>query len=193
MEERIQNEVAGWQLVDAYRGGDDAAFLELVRLHSPLIASICRRRSGLHPPDVVDETWYRVLLRVRADDMARHRSITSWIRGIALNVLQAKSMRAECGTIADTTPAEDVDPADYVQESELSRAVGDCLLRVEPRLTTVYQLHYGEGLALVRVAEFLSCSEANVRQKMLPKLQRLVAACLQKRGFSGSIVVGCKH
>jgi RNA polymerase sigma factor (sigma-70 family) len=172
-----------WKLVEAHLDGDANAFVELVRKHSGLIASICRTRSSLHAQDVVDETWYRVLLRIERGDIAWRRTFASWIGGIALNVLQAKSMRAESGEIPVEIPDQDLDLVGLVADMELHEALNACIEDLDPRMRSVYRLHYVEELSFVGLAQHLECSEANVRQKLVPKLKRLVEICLGKKGF----------
>lgn len=173
-----------WALVLAHRAGDVNAFAELVRRRSGLIAAVCRRYCALHAQDVVDETWYRVLLRIESDDFPRGGQFGTWIGGIARNVLRAKGIRGESKELPDDLAAGgEFDLVDLAADMELHEALHRCLEAIEPRLRDVYRLHFVEELPLVRVASEFGCSEANVRQKLVPKLTRSVGDCLKKKGF----------
>jgi len=171
-----------WELVRAHLEGDLGAFPALVDEHSPLLRYLCAGRPNAQ--DAIDETWYQVLRRIEEGAIAWHRRFSSWIAGLCLNVLRSKAMRVEASggaipTITDATP----DPAELVAAAELHVALDDCLRALENRLRRIYELHYREAMPLVRVAATFDCSEANVRQKLLPKLHRSMQLCLARKGF----------
>jgi len=188
MHDRVSKQRRPWDRVRAYMNGNVDAFVDLVSEHRLLLMHICRRRGRPHAEDAVDETWYQILRRIEAGDIPWHRTFSSWIGGICLNVLRSKALRTESvgstgGPIAVAPLDEAHDPADIVARWELHDAIRCCLDKLDERLQTVYRVHYLDGQPLVRVAATLGCSEANVRQKLLPKLLNNMRICLSRKGF----------
>ena len=74
-------------------------------------------------------------------------------------------------------------PDRAASEDELFLALLECLGEQSARLRGLYQMIYVEGLTMVSAASQLRCSEANVRQKLLPALHKNISGCLARKGF----------
>src|SRR5260221_461235 len=98
-------------LVEAVaRDGDEAAFRELFRRHTPRLLALVMRLMGgaeMDAEDVVQETWIRVvsgLKRFRGDS-----SFGTWVVAIGLNA--ARDHLRKRGRAGPTTELDDVDMA----------------------------------------------------------------------------------
>jgi len=194
-----------WAAVRATASGDSEAFGRLVRRYERLLRCIVHRRAGhrrghLDAEEVINETWYQVLRRTAARDFDTSVRFSSWLGGICLNVLKQKQLRpsgtsldliAAAGGEFGPDPADGhEDPGHAVEHAELLTALADCLAQRTEADRRLYELVYLGGLTKVAVAKELGCSEAYVRQKLLPGLHQALARCLARKGFREAIAGG---
>lgn len=187
-----------WQLLRATSDGHSAAFEVLLRRYERLLNCIVFRRAAsllkyACLQEIIDETWYQVLRRAPASNVARTVKFSSWLVGLCLNVLKQKSLRplgARLGVtdrhgelFADDPPDEGESPAQAVERAELLGALKDCVAERAETEHTLYQLIYIDGLTEVAAAKQLEFSEAYVRQKLLPRLHHALKLCLATKGF----------
>ncbi|MFW6162051.1 MAG: RNA polymerase sigma factor [Planctomycetota bacterium] len=193
-----------WDLARQAARGREDAFAALMRRHEALVRHVVLRRgrdqvryAGLD--ELLSETWYQVLRRLldHADPPAVRFS--SWLAGICLNVLKSKQFRAESiggagtggpGLDCDAAPGDAPTPEELAEEGELLAALHACLSKASEVDREVYRLIYVQGLAKTAAARALGCSEANVRQKLLPRLHATLVACLAAHGFTDVDVEG---
>jgi len=187
-----------WELIQATASGSSEAFEVLVRRHDRLLRYLILRRrpsvlgfAEFH--DIIDETWYQVLRRALGGDFNPSVRFSSWLGGMCLNVLKRKEFRPQGKSLvavgADGEPAlveptaVSESPDGAVERAELLVALTRCLAarpEIERRL---YGLFYVEGRSKVDTAKALGCSEAYVRQKLLPRFHQALARCLARKGF----------
>jgi RNA polymerase sigma factor (sigma-70 family) len=187
-----------WRLVRRTADGDSRAFEILVHRYRRLLCVLAARQGDYLLPytgveEVVNETWYQVLRRIAEGRTKPSVRFSSWLTGICLNVLKQKELRpttagrSAVGASAESALAavEDcaADPEEAAREAELLVALRDCLSARPERDQQLYRLIYVDGGTKVAAAAALGCSEANVRQNLLPRLHKALARCLAEKGF----------
>ena len=187
-----------WDLVRAYLAGDTDAFEALTQRHTGLVHHLFARRGtrlrGFTDADeVANETWNQALRQIRAGTVPLTRSCSSWIGGICLNVLRERPFRRESPgdgpdeleSLRDAHDRDEAAPDTQVAEAELHSATRGCIDALAEPLRVVFNEIYIKGGTNVTTAGLLGCTEANVRRKLRPKLERSVARCLERKGFRG--------
>ena len=182
-----------WSAIRATAAGERAPFEALVSRYDAYLRRQVKRygshRLGFADlDDFVDETWCQVFRRAVEGTFDPSRPFRSWLVGLCRNVL--KSRKLHPSPLPASGP-EGIDPPDarpgpdrraisreiiQALQSELASCSDDALL--------LYEIIYVEGRTKVDAAKELGCSEANVRQNLLPKLHRELAAALARRGIA---------
>jgi RNA polymerase sigma-70 factor (ECF subfamily) len=151
------------------RGGDEPAFRELYRRHTPrLYACVLRLLGGneLDAEDVVQDTWIKAVQKL--DQFRWQSSLGTWLTGIALNRCRELFRKQDRNWIAlgeDTTPAS---RGDRVHERiDLETA----LTELPPGYRTVLVLHDVEGFTHEEIAERLEIS-SNTSKSQLSRARR---------------------
>ena len=136
--------------------------------------------------EIIDETWCRLLLRRRSGDYDVSIPFAAWLIGICRNVLKDKDLRPS-GKSLDGSNGEPVapdDPPDKVLEDwERLEALRECLSQRSQREQRLYELIFVEDLSKAAAARALGCSEAHVRQNLLPDLLVALRSCMARKGF----------
>lgn len=184
-----------WGVLETAAGGDHAAFEDLIARYHALLRCIIVRRGSLllryaDLQEIIDETWYQVLRRALAGRLRPSVRFSHWLSGVCLNVLKQKGFRPSPARL-DPMAAEGSSllagtgepPDEVVAREELLAALADCLDERPARERQVYELIYAAGHSKVAAARELGCSEAYVRQKLLPRLHAALAQCLAQKGF----------
>ena len=187
-----------WELTRLTGSGARGPFETLVERHERLLRFLILRRAAhllrfADLEEIIDETWCTVLRRTLAGDFPASVRFTSWLTGICLNVLKQRPLRPEGGlpvfkaedgsTQSVDLPGDAESPLDAANRAELLVALRDCLSERTERELRVYQFVYVEGMTKVDAAKELDCSEAYVRQKLLPRLHQALVRCLARKGF----------
>lgn len=194
----VLEEQGDWQLVQLTASGNGGAFEILIVRYDRLVRFVALRRGAHLLPhndidELVNETWYQALRRVLSQDFDPAVRFSAWLTGLCLNVLKLRafrpvgaSLRGGSGQgrefLADP-PDDSETPAAAAARAELLLALRQCLARRNPRERMLYELVYVGGQTKVGAARELGCSEAYVRQKLLPRLHEALARCLARRGF----------
>jgi len=159
------------------RRGEEQAFRELYRRHTPRLLGFVHRLLG--PPgaeveDAVQETWIRAcenLRRFRWDS-----SFSTWLMGIGLNVVrerQRRAARAVPGTLDESLQAA-ATMGSREERIDLARAIE--LLPNGYRLALV--LHDIEGFKHAEIAERLGISSGTSKSQLF-SARRAMRAMLQ--------------
>ena len=190
------NEPGDWELVHLTAGGEPSAFETLVERYRKLLACMVLRRGSFllgfsELDEIIDETWCRVLQRTHAGRFRESLKFSTWLVGILLNVLKDKRFRPCTGRAMAGSGLNPVDLTESTEpladsvagEAELFLALSECLGEQPERMRGLYQMIYVQGITMVSAGRQLRCSEANVRQRLLPALHKSISKCLARKGF----------
>jgi RNA polymerase sigma-70 factor (ECF subfamily) len=158
--------------------GDETAFRELYRRHTPRLLGFVTRllgRTDAEAEDVAQETWIRVC---RALDGFRWDSgFSTWLLGIGLNVARdhmRRSARSKSVQLEEL-PDQPVPAAASDQRIDLERAI-----RLLPDgYRTVLVLHDVEGMTHNEIAERLAIAPGTSKSQ-LSNARRMVRSALTK-------------
>jgi RNA polymerase sigma-70 factor (ECF subfamily) len=101
-------------LIDALRGGDEAAFVELVRRHHASLRRVARAHvsSDAVADEVVQETWLAVVAGI--DRFQGRSSLKTWMFHILTNIAKTRGMRERRCTPFSGLANDDEDPSPSV-------------------------------------------------------------------------------
>jgi RNA polymerase sigma-70 factor (ECF subfamily) len=145
-------------LMQAYIGGDTAAFDELFRRYAPVLLRLMRRETSLvsEAQDLVQQTFLQ-LHRAR-HDYDPSRPLRGWLFTIALNVRRGRirqDIRHPEQSVAKgeelPIPAVPADTEQRVAASEAWRMIQT----LSPAQREVIELHWQEGLSFSEIASAL--------------------------------------
>jgi RNA polymerase sigma factor (sigma-70 family) len=164
-------------LFDRARGGDRAAWEELLQGLRPIIRALARRR--LHCDNEASDVAQEVLLRMdRAFDRFRGHSIAqllAWARVITANALKdlaggappAEPLPPDLGATVDGGPASGL-----VRAEEMAR-LAEALPRLPEPYRAVIEARLFQGASCVAIASRLGRTPVWVRVTCLRAVQRL--------------------
>jgi RNA polymerase sigma factor (sigma-70 family) len=185
------DEDVGWRLAREMRDGRRPAFREIVREYSGFLKAFVlkvgwHRLGFAHLEDIVQETWYAALRSIRSGNpLPTHRSFRSWLAGMCRNALRHRWLRPESqGSDLDRLASAMEYPEEIVLTAELHEAINRCASKLEEKLREVHRYLYLDELNFSQAATQIGCSEANVRQKLEPRMLAKMKACLARSGFS---------
>ncbi len=177
--------------VVSLRAKEEAAFAELVRRHSGLVMSVCRRvlRDG-HDIDDVFQATFLVFVR-DAVRVKKQASLASWLYGVAhrlaVRVAQQRQQRRETGLVDDTAVGDDVltDLADRYDQQLVDAELNALPERYRQPLV----LKYLAGKTPLEVASELKLTVGAV-EGLLKRGKQELRARLMKRGVKlGAAVI----
>ncbi len=162
------------------RDGDRAAFEQLVvRYQKPVFNAALRLlRDPEDARDVAQTTFLKAFEHLA--DYDRSFKFYSWIYRIAvnqaLNVLASKKSFGEMsGEEADESPG----PEQQVEDEQMSRAIEDELMRINPELRTVIVLRHFMHLSYHDMGDILMLPEKTVKSRLYSARQLLRERFLQ--------------
>ena len=177
--------------VVSLRAKEEAAFAELMRRHSGLVMSVCRRvlRDG-HDIDDVFQATFLVFVR-DAVRVKKQASLASWLYGVAhrlaVRVAQQRQQRRETGLVDDTAVGDDVltDLADRYDQQLVDAELNALPERYRQPLV----LKYLAGKTPLEVASELKLTVGAV-EGLLKRGKQELRARLMKRGVKlGAAVI----
>jgi RNA polymerase sigma factor (sigma-70 family) len=144
-----------------------------------LLAYLTRRVGSDDAPDLLQETFVRVLRRDRLEAM---EDPPSWLRRIALNLARDHVRRRrtegkylDFGELPEDAPCDAARPDEIVEAEERWRILYATIEGLPPRCREVFVLYLLESLSLGEIAKRLGMS-----QNMAQKHMRLaVRRCLE--------------
>jgi RNA polymerase sigma-70 factor, ECF subfamily len=160
-------------LLDRARGGDDAAFEQLMRRYNQRLYRVARSvvQDGAEAEDVVQQAFVSAF--VNAEQFAGRSGVTAWLTRITLNEALGR-MRHKKRAVAD--PALDPDwrngglmprdPEDQVSRRELVSLLEAAIDRLPESYRVVYILRDVEDLEGNEVAECLGITPESVRVRL---------------------------
>jgi RNA polymerase sigma-70 factor (ECF subfamily) len=174
------------ELVRQVLRGNRAAFEDLVKRYTSLIASVCRANLPWYRDidDVVQETFVRALERL--SDLRDPERIGSWLRSIARNLCREQRKDPHSSHLSlDAAPAPVA--ANDNGENDTARVAAQlrvCVRKLPRELREVIELYYGGGrVTYDAVADLLGVSFGRVNQ-MLTMARKLLRDCLKQGGVN---------
>lgn len=167
-------------LVARARGGDGAAFEELVRRYDRGVLRLALRIVGSEEMarDIYQETFLRIFRSLR--DFREECAFSTWVFRLATNLCLDHLRRAgarpeeaipgegggEGGRSREAFLADDrtdSNPERVVAGREIRRRIDRALASLPPRERLVFELRHEEGLRMSAIAEIVQTSEETVR------------------------------
>jgi RNA polymerase sigma-70 factor, ECF subfamily len=172
------------QLAERVLAGDEAAFRDLYRRHTPRLLQLALRLVGgeeADAEDVVQETWIRAAERL--DAFRWESAFGTWLYAIGINVAREaarkREQRRETAWPDDEPPP--AEPPDRVEPLDLERAIAS----LPTGYRTVLVLHDVEGFTHEAIAEQLGVTPGTTKSQLF-WARRAVRALLapQPKGTS---------
>ena len=170
---RMEEDAPGAEsdLVERARGGDRAAFDELVRTHLPQVWSVVWRilRHREDTEDVVQEVF---LAAHRALDGYRGASrFSTWLHRIAVNrALNHRSLASERMRRASEPLEEEAaggsTPLRDLEMKDLRRRLADCLEKIPAAWRAILALRVDRALSYEEIAEMAGTALGTVRSRL---------------------------
>jgi len=155
--------------------GDERAFQQLSRRHTPVMLGLARRILGnaAEAEDVVQEAFIRVWTNApRWQPLAMFRT---WLTRVVVNLCLDRKRRAPwvdleaAGEIVDPTPGA----SEKAETDERGRMVAAAIDKLPARQRSAVMLTYGEGMSNAQVAEILDTSVSAVETLLIRGKQNL--------------------
>ena len=168
--------------IEKARGGDRAAFDELVTVHSEALLASIRRRMGktlketVEPADLVQETLIRAFRSLESFEWQGEGSFRRWLEGIAGHVLlhsaRTQSRNREFH-IPRTPNTPCVSPSRQQRRDERFDRLKSALDQLSPDHRTVIRLSRIEGFKVSEIAERMGRSESSVKSLLFRAMTQL--------------------
>lgn len=179
------------QLVESAQNGDQEAFAQLVRRHSPLVfrlaVSILGREFVPEAEDVTQEVFLKVHHAITS--FRGESEFRSWIYRITFN--QAVNLKArvrfrdphEDETILNRAASQEPGPDRKLEQAERERALAEAIQSLPEVYQSALRLYYWMDAGVAEVAELLGVPE-NTAKSYLHRARQLLQVMLKERGFS---------
>ncbi len=179
------------QLVERAQHGDQDAFGELVRLHSPLVfrlaVSILGREFVPEAEDVTQEVFLKVHHAIAS--FRGESEFRSWIYRITFN--QAVNLKArvrfrdphEDETVLNRAASEEAGADQKLEQAEREHALAEAMQSLPEVYQSALRLYYWLDAGVAEVAELLGVPE-NTAKSYLHRARQLLQVMLKERGFS---------
>lgn len=160
------------------RYGEEAAFRELYRRHTPRLLGFVGRLLGgtdAEAEDVAQETWIRAcraLGRFRWES-----SFSTWLMGIGLNIVRDSLRRSARVSLLDIDDIPDPPGPMWIPEDRIDLERSIALLPDGYRMVLV--LHDVEGMKHREIAEKLDLSEGTTKSQLF-NARKMLRALLSK-------------
>jgi RNA polymerase sigma-70 factor (ECF subfamily) len=166
------------ELVERFvQRGDEEAFRQLFRRHSPRLYALARRLTGgddADAEDIVQDTWLRASRQLGRFEW--RSALTTWLSAIVINCARERmrtTSRLECPADLEDPPAPVRSP---VAGIDLERAIA----RLADGYRHVLVLHDIEGLTHFEIADALGIA-VGTSKSQLSRARALVRADLKGR------------
>jgi len=172
------------------RGRLEEALAVLMRAYGDAVYRLCRQMMG--DEDLAQEVHQMTFVQAYESlpRFARRSSLRTWLFGIArhrcLDLLKtARRRNRRFGPIEETLepPAPEGSAEDRLAERSVSRALGDCLRGLAPRVRATVLLRFQQGLSYPEIAR-LSDEKAPALQVRVARALPLLRRCLEEKGMA---------
>ena len=171
------------RLVQAARGGQDAAAVELIEMFYQRVYAFLRRLTGndADAEDLTQRTFGRVWQRLGS--FAGRASVSSWIHSIAYHAYIDWRRADRHGEVRSdewwaARPAREARPDESVAQADLAAQVYARVDALEPDLRETVHLHYYQELTLDETAGAMGAATSTVKYRLrlaLKELQKALA------------------
>lgn len=179
-------------LVEASRGGDTAAFEELVARHRDKVfaRAFSMLRNEEEAVDLSQEAWVKAWQRL--EQFQGDSSFLTWMTRITINlcldqIRRNKRRRTESieqldedsGGVERQMPVVTTNPTEGLEKSELRKRIDEALAKLSHEHRTVLVLHEFEDLEYKEIAKRMECSIGTVMSRLFyarRKMASLMAA-----------------
>ena len=157
------------ELLEAWRGGDNAAGNEIVRRHFMAVYRFFVNKAGDEVDDLIQRTFLACVEgrdRFRADS-----TLKAYVLGIARNQLlmhiRRKQRRESSTGLDDVSTAEMVgSPSRVLVDREEEKLLLQALREIPLDLQCVVELYYWEQLSIAQMAEVLEIPAGTVKSRL---------------------------
>lgn len=184
-------------LVERSRGGDAAAFDEVVLRYKDRVYNVAYRLLGRHEDalDVAQEVFVRAYSGIGA--FRGDAKLSTWLHSIACNLARNRlrdagrrgrdkgtsleALEAAAPSVAQAALATRDTPRDAAQRRELDEVLQRCLDELPEAYRSVFVLRTFENLSYEEIAEAAGCPAGTVKSR-LNQARRLLRDRLQAAG-----------
>jgi RNA polymerase sigma-70 factor (ECF subfamily) len=154
------------ELIEAWRGGDEAAAAELVRRHTDAVARFLSAAGAAEDvEDLVQETFFRAFTKL--DGFRGAASFRTWVMMIgsnALKDLRRKQARRPVVALEDRDVVDHGgDPHTATVERELEQRLEQAVAALPPMQRDVFLLRAQQGIDYEEIAQALETSVGAAR------------------------------
>jgi RNA polymerase sigma-70 factor, ECF subfamily len=165
------------ELVERYRGGDRAAFTELViRYQRPIYnAAFWVLGKAEDANDVTQAVFLKIAERL--DEYDAQQKFFSWIYRIAvnesLNLLRRNKREEELDDEIDLPGSDRADPERQASDAQLSRRIQSVLMSMSTNDRTVLTLRHFSECSYEEIGQILELDEKTVKSRLFEARRRL--------------------
>jgi RNA polymerase sigma-70 factor (ECF subfamily) len=175
-------------LVQAAKGGDMAAFEELVARHRDKIyaRAYTMMRNEDEALDLSQEAWVKGWQRLK--QFQGESSFGTWITRIVINLCldqlrkqkrqrteSIEEMDEESGGVERQMPVVTVNPTAGLERSELRKRIDEAMAQLSYEHRTVLVLHEFEEMEYKQIAKVMGCSIGTVMSRLFYARRKLAA------------------
>ena len=194
-----QHSVSDSELLELYRySRSSAALSEIVRRHSPLVASVIRRliSNAQDAEDAYQATFLAMVLSVKK--IRKPDSLAAWLYGVAYrSARRVRSLRRKAnqkvspqstiGVDLDSTQSTSEEPLAIIAREMQLEVMDQELSRLPSNLREALIEHYLRGTSVPEIAHFLNLSVTAVESR-LKRGRKALRIRLAMRGVSLTVV-----
>ena len=149
------------ELVQAFIGGSEQAFKELVRHHQvPLYRFVWRQvRNQTEAADLCQEIFVKVFLKARS--FRGDSSFRTWLYQIAINQcrnhFRSRGRERMADVEIETLPIEDRPASDAAEAAQDARRMRAAVEALPPKQRDTLELRFYQECTFAEIAEIMSC------------------------------------
>jgi RNA polymerase sigma-70 factor (ECF subfamily) len=186
MTSRAEADIA---LLERFKGGDVAAFDELVRAHEDRVFGICLRMMSNRDAalDAVQETFLTVLRK--ADRYEARAAFSTWLYRVAVNTCYdqlRKAKRRRTEPLPETTDPADTSSDDHLAAVEIRPDIEAALLALPIEFRSAVVLVDLQGLSLEQASDTLDVPIGTIKSRVFRGRKQLATSL-------GNLRAGAQH
>jgi RNA polymerase sigma-70 factor, ECF subfamily len=165
--ESLATSLPDHEIVTSVAQGDEQAEAFLYEKYSEriLFLALSERHSRADAEDIRAETFLRVLQALRAGKLRKPSSLSSFIVGIALNVMREHQRQRMTDPLSERENeiAGDESPDAAFLDQEVAQSLTEAAAQLKPRERDFLRLYYYEELPKEEIARRLGIKEERLR------------------------------